>query len=350
MKLKAHEVERFVTSPNPMIRVILVYGKNRGAIDDVAKRLVTQALGQDIDSRVIELDENALSQNSTCLYDEAATLSMFGKNKVIRVTLSGERYNSVIIRYLEDIIAEAFVVIIAGNLTLASRLRKMIEDSEQAMALPCYEDDIRDIQKIARTHLEIEGFKITNDALNLLSQKLSSDRGVTKQELERLILFVGPLSLGRSEHNKEVTIIAEDIELAMSDVSRITLDALIDIVILGQLKNADRALQNLTHSGVHATLVLGRLRKHFQDLHFVQGQMEAGEKRGEVMRMAFRPPLHFKRQKYVEEQLRLWSYRKLESVLTLLHDTERECRQSGSIADILAAHTLLRITRAVKRH
>lgn len=358
MKLKAHQVDGFIKSPDPNVLLVLVYGSDQGMIREHAKVLANLALngeGQDADPMErVDLDAVTLARNPGLLRDEAASLSMFAdpnnkSRRVVVVRTTGDQNAEIIKDYLADPAPEALVIIETGKLTPASKLRKTVENDKKAMALPCFEDDPGTIQRLAREWLETEGFRIEAAAMERLSQRLGADRGITRQELERLALYVGPRGSAKREGRDMAMITLNDVEQMIGDGAVASAESVVDAVACGMLDDADQALTRLSLAGTPAPKVLNRLRTHFQSLHLAQGHIENGMSRKEAMRAAFRPPLHFKRVSIVERQINLWSKAKISTALSIIHETEANCRETGSPDTTLAAYTMLRLARAAKR-
>jgi len=358
MKLKAHEVDGFIKSPDPNVLLVLVYGSDLGMIREHARVLANLALGGGSQDGALmeraDLDAATLARNPGLLHDEAASLSMFAdpnsnSRRVVMVRTTGDQNAQIIKDYLADPVSEALVIIEAGKLTPASKLRKTVESDKQAMALPCFEDDPRTIQRLAREWLETEGFRIEAAAMDRLSQRLGTDRGVTRQELERLALYAGPRGSEKRDGRDIVMITLDDVEQIIGDGAVASIESVIDAVACGMLDDADQALTRLALAGTPATAVLNRLRAHFQNLHLTQGHIENGMPRNEALRVAFRPPLHFKRAPVVERQINLWPKAKISTALSIIHETEANCRKTGSPDVTLAAYTMLRLARAAKR-
>ena len=358
MKLKAHQVDGFIKSPDPSVLLVLIYGSDLGMIREHARVLANRALGgggQNADSMErVDLDAATLARNPGLLRDEAASLSMFANpdsksRRVVMLRTTGDQSAQIIKDYLADPVSEALIIIEAGKLTPASKLRKAVESDKQAMALPCFEDDPGTIQRLAREWLESEGFRIEAAAMDRLSQRLGADRGVTRQELERLALYVGPRGSAKRDGRGTVMITLDDVEQMIGDGAVASMESVIDAVASGMLDNADQALTRLSLAGTPAPAVLNRLRTHFQNLHLTQGHIENGMSRNEALRASFRPPLHFKRVSIVERQINLWSKAKISTALSIIHETEASCRETGSPDVTLAAYTMLRLARAAKR-
>ena len=344
---KAGQVDAFIKNPDPKVRVVLIYGSDRGAVREHARSLSKHTRGDHDDPMLaVSLDEDTLAKDPARLMDEAAAIPMFGGHKVIELDLSSDRHVSIIEAYLANPIDEALIIIEAASLKPSSKLRKLIEGSDIAVTLPCFEDTDRDIQRVAREYIEQQGLKIEAQALAHLGQCLGSDRGVTMRELERLVLYMGP-----NTKNGETAgmIRLEDVEAVIGDNVALSLNNLVDAVALGKLNDADDEMIRWEMGGHDMQRMLIGLRMHFQSLHQTLSVMQSGADMKSALRASFKPPLHFKREPMVRQQLQSWSLRKVEAALSILHETERHCRTTGAPVSAIGANALLRLTRAAGR-
>lgn len=353
MKLQAHKVDDWLKGIKPATAppLVLVYGPDEGGVSEVGKTLKQLYLGKDFDPlQYADFTDTQLSGQPGALADEAAALPMFGNEKMVRVTGGGGSAPEAVRLYLDGLKENnaadtaSLVLVEAGNLKPSSALRKLVEKHPLAMALPCYALEARDITKLARQILEAEHYRIEAQALDMLVARLATDRGIIQRELERLILYKGPLK----KADGPGVIIADDIEAALGDQTQAGFDKLIDNVALGRLDAADRALARLAEAGTMAANTLPALRMHFQTLHLALGLAEKGTPQNQAL-AAFRPPLHFRRKPLVEEQMRLWSARKCARALSILQEAETACRGSASgLAHAQAGQAVLRIARAAR--
>ena len=286
-----------------------------------------------------------LSGAPGALADEAAALPMFGDRKMVTLTGGGAAAAEAARLWLDGAVRpQALVVVEAGNLKPSSALRKLAEKHADAMALPCYALEARDIMQLVRNFLAQENFRADAQATELLTARLATDRGIIQRELERLVLFMGPR--GKGEDAGLIT--AEHVEAALGDQTQAGFDKLIDSIALGRLDDADRALARLGESGTPAAVALSPVRLHFQTLHLALGLQEKGTPQNQAL-AAFRPPLHFRRKPLVEEQMRLWSARKCARALSILNEAETACRGAApGLAAAQAGQALLRIARAAR--
>ena len=77
-------------------------------------------------------------------------------------------------------------------------------------------------------------------------------------------------------------------------------------------------------------------------------KMEKGETADKVV-FALRPPLMFFRKNAFISQLKVWNRSRIMNALTLLYQTERECKTTDFPAEQNASFTIMRIANGVKR-
>ena len=350
MKLQAYKVDDYVAAlkPDSAPALILVYGPDEGGVRETVKTVQAKYLGRDFDPlQYVDIADTQLSGQPGLVSDEAAAMPMFGDTKLVHVSGGAGGASEAARLYLAGLQTDkpaSLVVISAGNLKPSSALRKLVEKDAQAMALPCYALEARDITRLARTALEKEHYRIDAQALDMLTGRLATDRGIIQRELERLVLYKGP----RKKADGPGMITAEDIDAALGDQTQAGFDKLIDNVALGRLDAADRALARLAEAGTPAAVALSPVRMHFQTLHLALGLMEKGTPQNQAL-SAFKPPLHFRRKPLVEEQMRLWSSRKVARALSILNEAEKLSRGgAGALSQAQAGQALLRIARAAR--
>jgi DNA polymerase-3 subunit delta len=352
MKLAAHKVADWVSSfkASNAPALILVYGPDEGGVMETARRLRASYLGRDPDPlQYAQFDDAAFSGQPGLLADEAAAIPMFGDTKLVHVRGGAGKAPEAAKLYLAGLQdgerLASLVIIEAGSLRPAAALRKLAEGHAQAMALPCYLLEARDVARVARDYLESENYRIEAGALDLLTARLTTDRGLMQRDLEKLVLFKGPL--GKDDATGMIGL--DDVDAVLGNSAQASFDQLIDSVALGRVSKADSTLDLLFAGGTPADATLPAIRMHFQTLHLVLGLIESGTPQNAAL-SSFRPPLHFRRKPLVENQLRLWSRRKASRALSLLQEAEAACRgASRPLAHAKAGQVLLRISRAAQR-
>lgn len=345
MKIKPADSDRFLSAPPAGTALILLYGPDEGLVRDRSQALAKRITGDPPDPmRLIDLTETDLKTDPARLIDEATSLSLVPGDRLVRARLSGDSLASLIKTYLDDCATEtikpdALVVVEAGDLGPRSSLRAAAEASPQAGAVACYQDDARTLDAVIRASVKQAGLTIDPQAADLLSQRLGGDRGISRQEIEKLILYKGA---------EGGTITPEDVDLCVPGDSETAAESLADLVAGGDIDAADQAFGRALQSDLTPVGLLRILSTHFQRLHLWAAEIEGGKDPASVLKQA-RPPVFFKRQSAILNQLRAWRQPDLETALTAFSEAERQCKTTG-MPDVLICHrTILSLARRAQR-
>ena len=340
MIVRPADAERFVARPPAGIAAVLLYGPNRGLVEDRGARLgrtVAEAL--DDPFRVADLAPAAVAADPAALVDEAAALSLTGGRRLVRLRGAGNETAAACEALLERAApGGSLVVVEAGDLNKRARLRTLFERAETGAALACYEDDRAALAGAIRDRLAAHGKTAAAGAREVLLSRLGTDRRAALSELDKLALYAG-----------DAREIDERAALAcVGDSAEATLDALADAVAAGDGRAAGRAFDRLDADGVHPVRILSALQRHFQALSWAAARMGRGDSAASAV-AAMRPPVFFKRRRAVAGQLARWTAADLGRALNLLLDAEIQCKTTGTPARLICSWAALRITRAARR-
>lgn len=335
MKLKPSEIDRFIKSPPDGVRAALIYGPDLGLVRERAKTLLNMLTETPDDPfSVADLEEQVLKGDPARLADEAGAVAMFGGRRVVRVRDAGEAAAKALAGYLDQP-GDGFVVLEAGELTPRSALRKLAETSKEAAALPCYADTAESLERLAASMLREAKLDAEPIVISALVEQLGADRQLSRNEIEKLILYKG----------EESPVTLEDIAASVGGADARGLDDAVDAAASGDMQAMDISIAKLVESGVAPERIIRTLTMHLQRLHLVLGRVERGGRLDEILR-SLRPPLHFSRQPAMRRQCAVWSRRRLDGALAMLADAEAQCRGAGPLTEPVVARAMMSIARA----
>jgi DNA polymerase III subunit delta len=330
MKVATREQGRFLQSADSTVAAVLFYGPDQGLVRERAVDLVARVAGDPADPfRIAELSAAQLKDDPARLADEAAALSLSGGRRVLRLREVAEGHAEALAELLAGPAPAAFLVLEAGDLAPRSALRKVFESAANAAAIACYLDDDRVLGTVIAEALKRYGLGIADEALAYLIAHLGGDRGVTRQELEKLALYVGSGA-------KQVTL--EDVEAVIGDSSALSLDDLIFALGDGDRAAIDRSYARALMEGNDEIAILRAAARHMMRLHQVAG---AAEPRSAIK--ALRPPVFFKLESRFLAQLRLWSTDRLGEALNRLNRAEIDIKTGAQPKAAVAERALLEI-------
>ena len=331
---KAHEVDSWLRRPDPGVRIVLIYGPDRGLVSERAKAFVA-ATGVNADDPFssVRLDASEVEATPGRLSDEAGTVPMFADQRLIWIKGAGaqKQLADEVKRLAEAPPRDSIILIEAGDLKKGVALRSAVEGAAAAMALPCYADEGRSIDAVIDGVLNSHGLTIGMEARQALRSNLGGDRLATRSEIEKLALYC--------HGAREITL--DDVNLMTGDVSGLSLDNAIDAVLSGQASAFDTAFARLIASGTNPFLVLAGAMRQFQALSLMRNEMDFAGKSPSAVVASARPPVFFTRRKLVENALQRWSAQAFARALERLQAAVLLTRRRPDLATATARQTLI---------
>ena len=265
---------------------------------------------------------------------------MLGGRRVIRVRPAGEET----VAALENLVAapagDALIVVEGGNLSPRSGLRALAETEACLAAMPCYMDNEAAIEGLVESAARAQGLAVEGDALQWIVERLGGDRGQTRGEIDKLLLYkVGDAS-------KIVTL--DDAIAVLGDTAAIGIDNVIAATFDGELVALDRALDRVFAEGGHPVQLVRSLQRHADQLHLVSGHAAKGGNLEAAMFKARGLPRGGPVRQRFERHLRAWPLPRLGSALSAILDAEIECKRTGLPDEAIARRLCLRLAQAAR--
>ena len=341
---KAREAARLLQNPDKAFTAFLLYGPDEGLVNDRARSLARSlAAMTDPPGDILRIGERDMAEQPDILAVEAKTMPMFGGPKIIRVT-AGPKLKPELVEEVLGSPMEARLLIEAGNLKPASKLRKLFETARRAAALPCYAEGVRDIEALIGEELTAHGFHVPRDVVQYLTLLLGSDFAVARSELRKLALYVD----AAPQEGERKTVTIADIDAIMGDSAAPGLDDMITHALMGRPTHMMRQFERLLAQGVACQTILILLIRHLNRLHQVQAQTAQGTSLDQAMK-TLRPPVFFKQSGSFKQQCRRWPLPALGAALHLIHTTMKQTRLTPSLERELTAQTLLKLASRKSR-
>ena len=203
---------------------LLVFGPNEGLIrDDILK--ICSSFKEDLETDQITINGKALDENYSLIDEEIRSFSMFSEKKIIHLENLKDKH----LQYFESQEienAKILLIIKSDNLSKSSKIRNFFEKHKKYATIPCYEDDMRSTMNLLSQFQTKNKIKFNSDVKNYLLQNLSSDRLISKNELEKILLVIG------NEHDQEIELV--DIQKVINDGSSNSLNIINEYVMYGK--------------------------------------------------------------------------------------------------------------------
>ncbi len=330
--LKGKAIEAFVARRDPATAAVLIYGRALGLVKERAETLARAVVADFKDPfNYVELTEADLKAEPARLADEAIALSFSGGERVVRLRTSGDAAASAAKTLVDGLESgalkpNALTIIEAGDLAKTSKLRKLFEGGRHVVALPCYDDSPADVRAMAAEAAEREGLRFDPEALDLLTAHLGTDRGVSRAEIDKLILFVGPQAVREGGRD---TIHTDDVKASLVDASSEALDATAGEAADGATRRLAASLDRLASAGASPIGLLRALQRQFARLRTARAAIDRGASLSDAV-SRLRPPVFFAERKPFEARVGRWRTEDLDRVLDLILNAELEAKRTGS--------------------
>ena len=342
MKIEPRQVEAFLKKPDPKIRGVVVYGNDDGLIAERAVALA-KTVCEDLKDpfRVVDISGDVLKGDPARLADEFGAMSMLGGRRVIRVRPAGEESAAALENLAGASAGDALVVIEGGNLTPRSNLRTVAETEDCLAALPCYMDNEAALEGLVESSARAQGLNVDADALDWIVERLGGDRGQSRSEVDKLLLY--------KEGDGSKTIALGDALAILGDSAAIGVDDVVAATFDGELVALDRALDRVFAEGGNPVQVVRALQRHVDQLHLVSGHAANGGSLESAIFEARGLPRGGPVRQRFERHARTWPLPRLSAAVSRILEAELDCKSTGLPDEAIARRLCLALAQAARQ-
>lgn len=333
MKLQAKAVAGFLTKPDGV--AALFYGPDAGLARERSQQLITALLGKNPDPLcLLDTTEARLLSDPAALADELSAVSLMAENRVILVRDAGDKFTKILEASHELMRRDVYLVVLGDELGPRSSLRSWFEKAPNAMSVACYHDEVRDIGELVRETFSSAHISVGPDVVQYLVGQLGNDRRVTRQELEKILLYVGDEKSLSLEEVKKLTDTNREAEM----------DELVNALADRDLSGLDKSLIKLVKEGTQPVQYLRSLSRYFHRLYAIK--LQARHSSVEQVIAGLRPPVFFRQAPILTRHAKQWQLESIARALELIQAAELMCKTSDIPVIAASERELFKVTRA----
>lgn len=315
------------------VRLVLAFGPDEALARDLMQQAVgASGIAADDPFTSVSLTGEQVSADPARLADEVQALSFLGGRKLIVATGLTDDAAGAVTSLLDAATAGNLLVATAGDLPKRSKLRLAAESSPHALAVVCYADT-RAAGQMLTDEATARGLRLDADAAALMLDAVGGERGLLRQEIEKLALY----ALGGDGRVDRIMV-----QACIAGVGAVSYDRLLKALFDGDSRNADDAVSQALADGEAMVALLRAVQRRTVQLMRVRVALAEGQTPGDAVRQV-QPPIFWKEQDSVAAQARRLSYAALEARLALLVDAEIAVKSGGS--DTAGAQALIKLAR-----
>ncbi len=333
MKLKPEQVGAKLDRPGPDIRLYLFHGPDSAGALALAARL---AKGMGEGTERVDMDGAMLKARPGMLADEAASLSLFGDRRHIRVTGMGEESVEAVTLLLNAASAGNPVAAIAPTVKGTSKLVKLVTASLNAVAVACYVPDAAQAAKLAVAMARDHGLRLTGDVAERLAAVTAGDRAVLASEIEKLALYLDAAPDRPRDADPE----------AFDAIGASIADAETGGIVTAMIAGDAAAAALPEPPGGGAIPLLRAVARRLLALAEMRADIDDGQPVDQVLD---RHRVFFKEQGPTREALRRWDAPRLARAVERIRDAERAALSGSGLGEVMTAAEAIAIARAAAR-
>ncbi len=338
-QIKGASIKRFLEKPDKNVRAVLLYGPNESFTHEAAQRLAAWALGKSDDPyAVTKLGEDEIKRDSAKLGDALAAQSLLGGPTIVWARISGKGADDSVLaalKVIEDNGPSGFLIVEAGDIGGSADLVKKFGAATNAAVIAFYEETDAERAIYAKALAKELGITFDRDAEDYFLSALPADRGLVRQEIEKLALYA---------HNLGRNVSIGDLEALMAAEAESALDAASLAAAQGKATQAVESLARIDAlSGVSALRALLRRLHQLRDARIM---IDSGMSSDEAV-AKLRPPVFWKEKDAVASQARLWTAKKLNAAYDVLWTAEMRSKTAGAPQELIAADAYRSVAKLV---
>ncbi len=315
-------------------KFLLIYGPNEGLIRDNLLK-ITKTFAQKIETDEITINGKAVDENQNIVDEEIRSLSMFSEQKIIHLENIKDKH----LQFFENIDIKSNIVLLiikSENLNKNSKLRNFFEKHKKYAAIPCYEDDIRSTMNLISQFQSDHKIKFNSDIKNYLIQNLSTDRFISKNELEKILLVI--------DHQKDKQIKLKDIQAVLNDSSSNSLNIINEYVMYGKVNQVSKNLYRIFDEGTNAVAIIRSLLNYLVRVHKTQIEIKRTGNFDEAIKQ-LRPPVFWKDKDNFKNHCSKWPTKEILYYIERLLEAEYKCKIQSSLNNEICEKYILSVAK-----
>lgn len=337
MKANANQIRSALDRPSPDTRFYLLHGPDEAGARALASQL-SRALGSEAER--IDLEPATLRGDPARLADEAASLSLFGGVRFVRVDGMGEESLDAVQALLDAPRAGNPVVAIAPGVKPSGRLVKLAIAAPAALSFACYVPEGENAERLAEQLARDQGMRLAAGSATRLVAASGGDRAVMARELEKLALYLD----AAPDRPRELD--AAVLDAIGADLGEGELNAAIEAVIEGKVAVLNAELARLAAGGTSPIPLLRQLVRRLMALAELRAEVDAGSGAAAAVERA---NVFFKERPATQRALRRWPSAKLVEAIARARTGERAIMAANNAGNVMAEQALTGIARLAAR-
>ena len=311
MILKSYEIKKIDINKN---NFVLFYGQNQGAKEEE----ISKILLLNKDKTLARYEEKEILENTEIFYNNILSKSLFDDKKIIIINRATDKLFKIIEEILEKKISEISIIINSNILEKKSQLRSLFEKNKKLICIAFYADTPETLSKLAYNYLRENNITVSQAHINLIVNRCNGDRGILKNELEKIKYFV--------QNKKKLT--TENLIKLTNLIENYGISELVDNCLAKNQKKTINILNENSFSNEDCIAIirtflskLKRISKLIKDFH------ENNDLNKTITNA--KPPIFWKDKDLVKHQIKKWSPAQINKLIFDANEIELQIKKNN---------------------
>ena len=310
MIFKSYETKKIDLNIN---NFVLFYGQNQGAKEEEISKILTI----NKDKAAVKYDEKEFLENIEIIYENILSESLFEEKKIIIIYRATDKIVKIIDEFIKKDISKVSLLINSNTLEKKSKLRSFFEKDKKLICVPFYPDTPELLSKLSYNYLKKYNVVFSQENINLVVNKCNGDRGILKNELEKIKF----LSLSK---NKLST---EDILKLINLVDNYGISELVDSCLAKNQKKTINILNENNFSNEDCVIITRTFLTKLKRLSILSKNY-SDNKNLDITIANAKPPIFWKDKYLVKQQISKWSNKQIRKLIFDINKIELQIKKN----------------------
>ena len=313
MIFKQYEVSKINIKLYP---IILFYGQNNGAKEEEILNIIkTQETKPNI------YEEKQILENYELFYNDIVSDSLFDDKKIFIIKRVTDKLVKIIEEILNKNISNLTLVLDANNLEKRSKLRNLFEKNKALICVPFYPENISQLIQIANNFFKKINFQISQSNINLIVNKSNGDRGILKNELQKIEMFL--------HNNKKLT--SSNLLKLINIAENYNISELVDYCLAKNEKKINNILNENNFSNEDCIIIVRTFLNKSKKILKLSSEYEKNKNLDLTISSA-KPPIFWKDKEITKHQILKWKPKNIKNLIYELNDIELKIKKNFNIS------------------
>ena len=287
--------------------LFLFYGENEGHKNEVINNIFNKLNNY----KKIKYDEKDIFENYQNFISEIFNKSLFDEKKLIIIDRTSEKILNLIKEISTKKIFDSKIIIISSVLQKKSKLRILFETENKLICVPFYTENNITLLSIANKFFKSKNIQISQETINLISERAAGDRINLHNELSKIEAF--------AKHKKKINY--EDILKLTNLADDYSISEIIDNCLSKNIKKIITILNENNFSAEDCIIILRTLLfKSKRLLKLMDNIQETNDIDKSIS--LFKPPIFWKEKEIVKNQINKWNRQDVIKLIKEIYEIE----------------------------